>query len=139
MHYVMYDGLVLGELYVSDTNKLRFKRDEGIEDCWLPLFLRYTVEVHDKDVDLTHAYVIWVEERVIPSNRIGLKRILDKLGMKKYDMLEVAKKTNVCQLTDPYWVTYSDSDTFTKNSLRGIYGYDANILGLNEEDYRWKI
>lgn len=139
MIYVMFDGLVLGELYLSETNKLRFKRDKGIDDNWLPMFLSFTVEVHDKDIDLYHIYAKWLEERVIPPNRMGLKRILKMFGMKKYDVMELAKKTNASLMTDPYWIAYKESDCFSKNSLRGLFGNDENPLGLVKENYRWKI
>lgn len=116
-----------------------FESDRGIKGCWLPPFLRYIVELDAKDVDLASFYLTWVEERVVPSNRIGLKRILKMVNMHKYDVLELARKTNVCQLTDPYWLAYSESDCFTKNSLRGLYGHPANPLDLEIDDYRWKI
>ena len=139
MIYVMFDGLVLGELYISDTKKLRFKKDEGIEDCWLPMFLRFTADMHDKDVDLYSIYFKWLEERVIPPNRMGIKKVLKMFNMKEYDVLELARKTNASLMTDPYWLAYNETDCFSKNSLRGLYENDPNPLGLDKEKYRWKI
>ena len=85
----------------------------------------------------------WLKERIFPKNRFGSKKMLKELGLKKYDMVKIAEITRCSLLTDPYWIVYDESDTYTKQSIRGQIGvenYPYNSLELdNEEDYIWRI
>ena len=76
--------------------------------------------------------IAWLEDRVFPSDRVGVKDLLRTLNLKKYDFLDIAVKTRDCLIEDGYWIEVEDSDTFRENTVRGQYGFPD----LNIEDYR---
>lgn len=134
---LMYDGLELGKFY-QDGDKLRLKLNENVKRSWLP----YIFDI-GFDCDMNDIINAWIKERVFPSNRLGNKRILNEIGLKKYDIKEIAKKSRCSVITDPYWIVYDENDRYSTHSVRGQQGeenYNHNSLGLvDEENYIWRV
>lgn len=134
--YLMYDGLVLGTFIKHANGVIMFEKKENVIKTWLPLFL----ELAPDGVDVSKGIVVWMKERVIPPNRIGIKRILKRLGMKKYDVMEMGAKFNYAIVTDAYWIATKEDDTYTKCSIRATFNMPYNSLDIkNEENFEWKI
>lgn len=135
---IMYDGLELGTFYRDDNNTLRLKLNNGIKESWLPYIFEIGI-----DCDMEKVLNTWIKERVFPKNRFGTNKILKELGIKKYNVKKIAEATRCSIITDPYWLVYDESDTFTLNSVRGQAKsdkYPYNSLGIyNEEDYKWRV
>ena len=135
---LMRDGLVLGEFIQDNKGILRFIKDKGIDDNWLP----YCLDKHigkDASIYLNE----WLKERVVPENRINVKKLLHILGLKKYDYIELAQITRATLMSDPYWLAMEEGDTFSTKSLRGRLEINiarANKLKNNtKEEFRWRI
>lgn len=121
---MMLDALVLGEFKKSESGLITtFVKDENIKDEWLPLFLR-----GDIDGDVWCLVYEWLKDRVFPKNRIGARKILKDLGLKKYDHFEIAYISRASLVEDPYWIAFEEGDTWSKNTIRGI----ANV-----KDFSW--
>lgn len=134
---LMYDGLELGKFYEDEKGVLRLKLNDNIKTSWLP----YIFEI-GLDKDMSKVLKVWKKERVFPKNRIGSKRMLKALGLKKYDVDSIARATRCSAITDPYWLVYKETDTYTNSSVRGQSGdnYPYNSLNIpDEENYIWRI
>ena len=135
---LMYDGLELGKFYKDGNDVLRLKLNDGVQASWLPYIFEIGLES-----DMNKIIGIWIKERVFPKNRLGNRRMLKQIGLKRYNIKRIAKVTRCSVVTDPYWIVYDNEDTYTKNSIRGRLGlkkFPYNSLGLlNEEDYTWRI
>mgnify|MGYP001036905125 FL=1 len=135
--YLMRDGLELGKFIRNSNGTITFRKHSNIKEEWLPFFLQLRP---DDNFDLSKALVCWIEERVIPPNRIGLKAILKRLGMKKYDAMEMAAKFHYSIVTDAFWIAVNDDETYTKCSVRAHFNMPYNSVGIeNEGDYIWRI
>lgn len=136
---IMYDGLELGK-FKQDNGKLKLELNKGIEKTWLP----YIFELgYENGTDMNKIISAWVKERVFPKNRLHSRKMLKELGLFRYDINKIAELTRCSLITDPYWLTYNDNDTYINNTTRGQMGiesYPYNSLNLaNEENYIWRI
>lgn len=133
---IMYDGLELGKFYKDNNGVLRLRLNENVEQSWLPYIFDIGI-----DKDMSKILKVWKKERVFPRNRIGSKKMLKELGLKKYDIDKIAEVTRCSAITDPYWIVYEESDTYSKSSVRGQSGdnYPYNSLDIkDEENYIWR-
>jgi len=135
---IMYDGLQLGTFYKDKDDITRLKLDDNIKRSWLP----YIFDIY-LDEDMDKVINVWKKERVFPKDRLGSKQMLKEIGLKKYDVDKIAEITRCSVITDPYWIAYEETDTYTKNSIRGQIDsekYPYNSLKLtDEEKYTWRI
>jgi len=137
---LMYDGLELGK-FVNSDNKLELKLNDGIKSTWLPFIFELA---YNDDVDMNIALDAWKKERVFPKNRIGKFKMLRQLGLWRYNVDKICEVTRCSLMTDPYWITYSDTDTFSNNTIRGKLNnkrvFPYNSIGItDEENFNWKI
>lgn len=134
---IMYDGLELGKFYRDDTNILRLKLNNGVKRSWLPYIFDIGLEHNMEKVLNT-----WIKERIFPKNRLGSRKMLRELGLKRYDVAKIAEITRCSLITDPYWIVYKEDDTYSKNSVRGQLGektHPYNSLNIsNEEQFIWR-
>lgn len=134
----MYDGLELCKFERDNSGVLRLVLNKGVSEHWLPYIFEIGIAC-----DMDKVLKTWIIERVFPKNRFGAKEMMKELGIKKYDVNKIAELTRCSLMTDPYWLVYDESDTYTKNSVRGQAGsekFPYNSLGIvKEEDYIWRI
>ena len=89
-------------------------RNEGVPQYYLPLnlFIGDKREVPLVDV------VVWAKKRIFPKNRMDCKEILKLMGLPDYNAWEIVKRTNACLMEDPYWLRFSEDETF-EDTTRG--------------------
>ena len=134
---IMYDGLELGKFYRDGKNILRLKLNEGVKRSWLPYIFDIGLES-----DMENVLNTWIRERVFPKNRLGSIKMLRELGLKRYSVAKIAEVTRCSLITDPYWIVYEETDTYSNNSIRGQIGgksHPYNSLNIkNEENFIWR-
>ena len=62
--------------------------------------------------------VVWAKKRIFPKNRMDCKEILKMMGLPDYNAWEIVKRTNACLMEDPYWLRFSEDETF-EDTTRG--------------------
>ena len=62
--------------------------------------------------------VVWAKKRIFPKNRMDCKEILKLMGLPDYNAWEIVKRTNACLMEDPYWLQFSEDETF-EDTTRG--------------------
>lgn len=134
---LMYDGLELGKFIRDDKNVLRLRLNPNIQAVWLPYIFYIGL---DKDMEIV--INAWLKERIFPKNRLGANKMLKALGLRRYNLKKIAEITRCSVITDPYWIAYEDTDTYSNQSIRGQIGgkgYPYNSLNIhNEGDYIWR-
>jgi hypothetical protein len=88
--------------------------NEGVLQYDLPLnlFLGDARSVPLVDV------VVWAKKRIFPKERMGCDEILRDMGLSEYNAWEIVKQTKACLMEDPYWLRFSEDDTFA-DTTRG--------------------
>ena len=88
--------------------------NEGVPQYSLPLnlFIGDKREVPLVDV------VVWAKKRIFPKNRMDCKEILKMMDLPNYNAWEIVKRTNACLMEDPYWLRFSEDETF-EDTTRG--------------------
>lgn len=135
---IMNDGLELG-VFKEEDGKLKLVLHDGVKKSWLPYIFELALE---HGTDMRKIIEIWKKERVFPKNRLGSRRMLKELGLKRYNVDKICEITRCSLITDPYWLVYEPEDRYYINSIRGQKGvttYNYNSLGIeNEEDFIWR-
>ena len=62
--------------------------------------------------------VVWAKKRIFPRNRMDCKEILEMMGLPDYNAWEIVKRTNACLMEDPFWLRFSEAETF-EDTTRG--------------------
>ena len=88
---IMYDGLELGKFYRDSSNTLRLKLNEGVQRSWLPYIFDIGLE-HDMEKILN----TWIKERIFPKNRLGSRKMLKELGLKRYNAVKIIGTFVIC-------------------------------------------
>lgn len=139
-HAILYDGLELGVFERDENDVLHLKLHKGIKKSWLPYIFELAL---DNNADMDKIINIWIKERVFPKNRINNRKLLKGLGLRRYNITDIVKKTHCSLITDPYWISFSEDDMYNEVSARGTVGlnyYPYNSIGINnEEDYIWRV
>ena len=88
--------------------------NEGVLQYDLPLnlFIGSSRKVPLVDV------VVWAKKRIFPRNRMDCKEILEMMGLPDYNAWEIVKRTNACLMEDPFWLRFSEDETF-EDTTRG--------------------
>lgn len=66
----------------------------------------------------------WVEERVVPPERVGIEDILKAMNLEKYCAWEMVKQTGGTLMTDPFWIKFSNSWSYRDHTIRGIFNFN---------------
>ncbi len=74
---------------------------------------------------ITHEeFLKFLEDRVVPPDRVGIDDILKDLGLVSYTLLSVASKTKASLIEDPWWVKFTAHDSFENDTMRGAAGLE---------------
>lgn len=100
--------------------------NEGVLQYDLPLnlFIGSSRKVPLVDV------VVWAKKRIFPRNRMDCKEILEMMGLPDYNAWEIVKRTNACLMEDPFWLRFSEDETFEDTTRGGQEGSWPNIRSL---------
>lgn len=112
---IMYDNLVIAQY--SDISK-EFVFRENLKEGIPPRKL--------VDFKLSQAeFLDWLQERILPENRVNLYSELKVLGMTEYYYYDIAVQTKASLLEDPYWVAFNEEDenSWRTITVRGSFGY----------------
>jgi hypothetical protein len=126
MYAIMFDNITVAFSYDLEGVK-RFRLVENLPSFFVPqdLFLgRTEISIYELDM--------WLEDRIFPPDRVGVKKLLKSLGLKKYDVLAIVAQTRACLMEDGWWIAITPEDTFRHNTLRGFVGKPE----LNPKDYK---
>ena len=88
--------------------------NEGVPQYDLPLNLF----IGDKRKVPLVDVVVWAKKRIFPRNRMDCKEILEMMGLPDYNAWEIVKRTNACLMEDPFWLRFSEAETF-EDTTRG--------------------
>lgn len=66
----------------------------------------------------------WVKGRLLQKDRIGVKSILKRLGIFKYNEHDLFECSHASTMKDAFWIAFTDKDTFEECTQRGIMGVD---------------
>ena len=88
--------------------------NEGVAQYDLPLNLF----IGDKRKVPLVDVVVWAKKRIFPKNRMDCKEILKMMGLPDYNAWEIVKRTNACLMEDPYWLRFSEDETFEEYHAR---------------------
>lgn len=64
----------------------------------------------------------WVEDRVVPNDRVDIEDVLSLMSLKEYDFFAMAQKTRANLMEDDFWVKFEDDDSWQDN-LKARAGY----------------
>lgn len=104
--------------------------NEGVPQYYLPLNLFIGDERKVPLVDV----VVWAKKRIFPKNRMDCKEILKMMGLPDYNAWEIVKRTNACLMEDPYWLQFSEDETFedtTRGRARKIMAEYQKLIDTN--------
>lgn len=60
--------------------------------------------------------ILFIEDRIIPRNRIGIESILEYMGLEEYDIWEIAKITHGAHRKDNMWLRFK-GETITYKDI----------------------
>lgn len=106
---LMMDAAPLAELS-EDGQTLCALENVPQSDLPLNLFLGNRRSVPLVDV------VVWAKKRVFPKERVDCRKLLTAMGMQEYDAWEIVKRTGACLMEDPYWLRFSEEETFEETT-----------------------
>ena len=55
------------------------------------------------------------------------------MGLPGYNAWEIVKRTNACLMEDPYWLRFSEEETFADTTR----GRSRKIMSENQENTSW--
>jgi len=101
---LMYKDVKICEVLVNLESKVAVF-GKVLADVQLPLMLYggSGFESHEPDFGWLEKFMI---ARTFPRNRINCEDILVGLGLERYDIWEIAKKTNARSTDDPHWCEF---------------------------------
>lgn len=73
------------------------------------------------------------QEAYLSENRMDCKGILKMMGLPDYNAWEIVKCTNACLMEDPYWLRFSEEETFADTTR----GRSRKIMSENQKNTSW--
>lgn len=114
----MFDNVCVAE-QKGEEGKYVMTLMKGIPEFFIP---RYLFRNGKDTVDMLD-FIQWIEERVFPEERMDCKELLADLNLEEYRPFAIAKQTKACLMEDGWWVSFSDQDSFRKDTIRGAAGF----------------
>lgn len=116
---VMWDEIVIANIN-EDNDSVELV--EGIPVKLVPSFFKDNTKVSIGDLKE------WLVFRVPPKTRGNIKVLLKEMGLKKYNVYEVAKKTRASLVGDRWWLKVETTDTFETSTLLGQSGEKTKTI-----------
>lgn len=60
----------------------------------------------------------WIEDRVIPPSRVGIREYLDGIGIKEYNPRVIFNRTHGTMVSDHWWVQFDGEEDMTYDQAR---------------------
>lgn len=120
-YYLRYKGTVIG-YFVDMGDKIDYVCEHENASL-VPNGLGYPHGLYDFDSSMPHDVDTsrnpaetniksWIENRVFPSDREGLDKILDDLELDSYDPWEICKRMHGITMADYYWISENIEDQY---------------------------
>lgn len=68
----------------------------------------------------------WLAGRVFPKDRKDASNVLRGIGLKEYDVFDIARVTKASSIEDDFWLMFSEMDNYYQDTIRG----QAIVKGL---------
>lgn len=116
-YIIMCDDTEITDMEGLGTSQANFVLKTGVPKEYIPfgLFLNSNKESVLRVME-------WFEDRAFPEERVDCKRLLEELGLDRYNRWEIIKKTRGTLMTDFWWLKIEPTDTYKEYSLRGAAG-----------------
>lgn len=106
-YILKYKDVSVGNL-IYDTNIKKFtftKYDEIVDRQYLPLGM-YSYENWNINYKPSHEDIVfWLEDRVVPKERVNIDEILKVMGLIDYDFWELCRRTRAMCMEDYFWLS----------------------------------
>lgn len=116
-------------------DNLQIGHQEGVEggytivlENWVPAVYAPMELFKGKRTVSMLDFVEWINGRVFPPERVGAKQLLKELGLDEYRPFAIAMETKACLMEDPYWVAFTESDSYREDTVRGAAGFPDMVL-----------
>lgn len=123
IYYLKWDNVILGEI---KNEEVIFDYDKNS----VPSLVNTIVG--DNNYWTKDQYVAFLRERVVSSTRRDIEKILNRLNMIKYDIIEISHKTHAINPKDMFWIS-SEKETGLTEAINGtfvnIFKHNINIQG----------
>lgn len=97
---VMFENEKVADCIIKDNCLTHFRRYTNIS--FKQPFLQKTVNLQDINY--------FLKDRCIPADKINMQEILESLGLKDYDVIDILKKTHGLDYDDFIWIKFSDEN-----------------------------
>ena len=126
----MYKNICIGtltHLIVDGADWFSFTlTNKEVPDFYLPVEF-YGIKNIDKNRKVEmHEIMLWLSYRVVPRNRQALSKVLDKYGLKEYNVWEMIKQNHGATFRDYFWIRREDEKLEYKD-FHVRYKLDNNI------------
>ena len=120
IYALMRNADVIGYFDVKE-DKLVLNLIDGININTIP----YIIRLNYKD-NLDAALEKWVSSRLLQKDRIGIRSILNTMGISKYNKHDLFLHSHASMMKDPYWIAFKPEDKYEDCSQRGIMGVEVS-------------
>lgn len=130
MFEIMYDDI---EVAYKQGNK--YKLRENIPRKYIPFGLFVNSDTEDM-VTVVNYFC----DRAFPENRVDCKRVLKRLGLKRYNEWKIIKRNRAVLITDGWWMKMDEDDNYYKCTWRGWQGWEpASVIDKFHQEPRQTI
>lgn len=127
MFEIMYD-----DIEVAYKEGILYRLRENIPRKYIPFGLFV-----NSDTENMATVTNYFCERAFPENRVDCKKLLNKLGLKRYDEWEIIKITRAVLITDGWWMKMEETDNYYDCTWRGWQGWKpASVLDNFHQELR---
>lgn len=116
---IMYENIAIAEEKILNGEKVIVLK-ENVKPAIVP----FDLFKNGSHIASGEEFINWLEDRIFQENRTDKEDLLKLLDLKEYTIWGIAKKTTACLMTDPYWVKFSEKDTFRESTIRGRFGFE---------------
>ena len=114
---MMEFGSFSGTIMIDNTELVHFEMHKGnVKECTIlaEKLVPYEYRICD---DVKRATWFFLEDRVVPSTRIGIDEDLKKVGLPYYDPTMLLKFNHGYCVSDHYWIRF-DGENLTYEELK---------------------
>lgn len=114
-YFLKRKEITLGEI-IREDGIFRFELDEHApSNPYMYPYEFYEFGKYDFNYKVTHEDIkLFIEDRAMDPNRVGIWEYLYSLGLTEYDAWEICKKTKAIAIEDFFWITKERDEDYRK-------------------------
>lgn len=109
-----------GTIMWKDVPIIEFSIVRGIPKCKRLSSEHLPIEFRSRVTD-EEALLLFLDERVVPETRIGLKDALKNAGIPYFSMDAILRKFHGCCYEDSYWLRFEESEQWCDFNLKTYF------------------